>query len=181
MINFIQLQEYMMIIKVIVIIIIGYISYMIYLTQNDHQQNHHQQNDHQQNVKDNDYDYDQLNKNLSIPKNTCKYVYDRTIQSQNQRSKSYTTDNIATNGNSPVVDRSMFFPIGDNPLEQIDTHVNDGYYPNNPPLDPSLRNVNLQPRSEAPNPSSLPSLWNQTTIVPDIYRRPLEINDELIV
>jgi len=74
-----------------------------------------------------------------------------------------------------VMNRSDFFPLGDNPEEQIKSFVNDGYYPNNPPLDNPARNVNLQVRSEPPNPNILPSHWNETTIQPEIFRRPLEM------
>jgi hypothetical protein len=39
----------------------------------------------------------------------------------------------------------------------------------------SLRNANYQLRSDPPNPQVKVSVWNQTTIEPDINRRPLEI------
>ena len=39
----------------------------------------------------------------------------------------------------------------------------------------SLRNANLQLRSEPPNPKMDVGPWNQTTIAGDPYRRPLEI------
>lgn len=39
----------------------------------------------------------------------------------------------------------------------------------------SLRNANLQLRSEPPNPQMAVGPWNNTTIEPDINRRPLEI------
>jgi len=39
----------------------------------------------------------------------------------------------------------------------------------------SLRNANYQLRSDPPNPQVKVSIWNQTTIEPDINRRPLEI------
>ena len=39
----------------------------------------------------------------------------------------------------------------------------------------SLRNANLQLRSEPPNPQIPISVWQQSTIEPDINRRPLEI------
>ena len=39
----------------------------------------------------------------------------------------------------------------------------------------TLRNANRQLRSEPPNPQVKVSPWNQTTIEPDINRRPLEI------
>ena len=39
----------------------------------------------------------------------------------------------------------------------------------------SLRNANLQLRSEPANPQLNVGPWNQTTIAPDMQRRPLEI------
>jgi len=39
----------------------------------------------------------------------------------------------------------------------------------------SLRNANLQERSEPPNPTSTVSPWSNTTIEPDLMRLPLEI------
>lgn len=41
----------------------------------------------------------------------------------------------------------------------------------------SLRNPNLSLRSEPPNPREIVSPWNQSTIEPDLNRRPLEIGD----
>ena len=43
----------------------------------------------------------------------------------------------------------------------------------------TLRNANRQLRSEPPNPQAKVSPWNQTTIEPDINRRPLEIGGSL--
>lgn len=40
----------------------------------------------------------------------------------------------------------------------------------------SLRNANHQLRSDPPNPQMKVSIWNTSTIEPDINRRPLEIN-----
>lgn len=39
----------------------------------------------------------------------------------------------------------------------------------------TLRNANLQIRSEPPNPRARVSVWNQSTIEPDLNRRPFEI------
>lgn len=38
----------------------------------------------------------------------------------------------------------------------------------------SMRNANQQLRSEPPNPQGQVSIWNQSTIEPDLQRRPLE-------
>ena len=39
----------------------------------------------------------------------------------------------------------------------------------------SLRNANLQVRSEPPNPQLKVGPWNQSTIEPDVFRQPFEI------
>lgn len=39
----------------------------------------------------------------------------------------------------------------------------------------SLRNANLQIRSECPNPQNIVCPWNQSTIGPDLTRRPLDV------
>ena len=41
----------------------------------------------------------------------------------------------------------------------------------------SLRNANLQLRSEPPNPQKMVCPWMQSTISPDLMRRPLEISE----
>ena len=40
----------------------------------------------------------------------------------------------------------------------------------------TLRNANMQLRSEIPNPQVKVSPWLQSTIEPDLNRKPLEIN-----
>ena len=39
----------------------------------------------------------------------------------------------------------------------------------------SKKNANLQLRSEPPNPQQVVSIWQQSTIQPDVFRRPLEL------
>lgn len=43
----------------------------------------------------------------------------------------------------------------------------------------SMRNANLQERSEPPNPQGSVSPWNNSTIQPDSVRKPLEIGGQL--
>lgn len=42
----------------------------------------------------------------------------------------------------------------------------------------SLRNANLQVRAEPPNPTTKVGPWQQSTIEPDLQRKPLEIQNE---
>ena len=50
-----------------------------------------------------------------------------------------------------------------------------GYWTGIDTVGSSLRNANLQVRSEPPNPTSNVSIWNNTTISPDLMRVPLEV------
>lgn len=53
--------------------------------------------------------------------------------------------------------------------------LNAGFHMGINTVGTSLRNANLQLRSEPPNPQVKVSPWNQTTIESDLNRRPLEI------
>jgi hypothetical protein len=52
-----------------------------------------------------------------------------------------------------------------------------GYHSGINTVGTTLRNSNMQLRSEPMNPQMKVSPWNQTTITPDLNRRPLEINE----
>lgn len=53
--------------------------------------------------------------------------------------------------------------------------INSGYHIGINTVGQTLRNANYQLRSEPLNPQTPVSPWNQTTIEPDINRRPMEI------
>lgn len=53
--------------------------------------------------------------------------------------------------------------------------LNAGYHIGVNTVGQSLRNPNMDLRSEPPNPKVNVSIWNQSTIEPDVSRRPLEI------
>jgi hypothetical protein len=54
--------------------------------------------------------------------------------------------------------------------------LTSGYHVGVNTVGTTLRNANMQIRSEPPNPQNKVSPWNQTTIQPDLNRKPLEIN-----
>lgn len=56
--------------------------------------------------------------------------------------------------------------------------LNAGYHVGINTVGQSMRNANLQLRSEPPNPQKLVSPWLQSTIDPDLNRKPLEIGCE---
>lgn len=53
--------------------------------------------------------------------------------------------------------------------------LRSGYWNGIDTVGSSLRNANLQVRSEPPNPQNPVSIWNTSTISPDLMRVPLEI------
>ena len=55
--------------------------------------------------------------------------------------------------------------------------LNAGFHVGINTVGQSLRNANLQLRSEPPNPQLKVSPWLQTTIEPDVNRRPMEIGE----
>lgn len=65
-------------------------------------------------------------------------------------------------------------PMGSGDLQNVNL-LKSGYHIGINTVSSSLRNANLQLRSEPANPQMQVGPWNQTTISPDINRRPLEI------
>jgi hypothetical protein len=64
--------------------------------------------------------------------------------------------------------------------EGILTGINlleSGYHVGTNSIGQSLRNANRQLRSEPPNPQVSVSPWQNTTIAPDLPRRPLEVGE----
>jgi len=65
-------------------------------------------------------------------------------------------------------------PSGSGDLENVNL-LRSGYHMGIDTVGNSLRNANLQLRSEPANPQSNVGPWNNTTIAPDTMRVPLEI------
>lgn len=65
-------------------------------------------------------------------------------------------------------------PMGSGDLQNVNL-LKSGYHIGINTVSSSLRNANLQLRSEPANPQMQVGPWNQSTISPDINRRPLEI------
>jgi len=65
-------------------------------------------------------------------------------------------------------------PMGNGDLQNVNL-LQSGYHIGINTVSSSLRNANLQLRSEPANPQQDVGPWNNTTISPDINRRPLEI------
>ena len=65
-------------------------------------------------------------------------------------------------------------PSGSGDLKNVNL-LKAGYHTGIDTIGSSLRNANLQVRSEPPNPTTKVSPWLNTTIEPDLMRVPLEI------
>ena len=68
-------------------------------------------------------------------------------------------------------------PNGQGPFENNDGLLKAGYHIGIDSIGSSLRNANLQIRSEPPNPQVYVGPWNMSTITPDFMRPPLEIGN----
>jgi len=69
---------------------------------------------------------------------------------------------------------SKLNPMGSGDLKNVSL-LKAGWHIGINTVGQSLRNANLQLRSEPPNPQTNTGPWNQSTITADISRRPLEI------
>lgn len=69
---------------------------------------------------------------------------------------------------------SQLSPAGSGELKGINL-LKAGYHIGIDTIGQTLRNANLQIRSEPPNPQANVGPWNQTTISPDLMRVPLEL------
>ena len=65
-------------------------------------------------------------------------------------------------------------PSGSQDFQNINL-LKAGYHSGIDTVGSTLRNANLQVRSEPPNPTTKVSPWSNTTIEPDLMRAPLEI------
>ena len=67
-------------------------------------------------------------------------------------------------------------PDGEGILKGVN-YLDAGFHVGTNTVGQSLRNANRQLRSEPPNPQVSVSPWMNTSIAPDLLRRPLEVGD----
>ena len=80
---------------------------------------------------------------------------------------------LPTDANS---DFASVFPNGKDSLENVNM-LKAGHHIGINTVSSSLRNANLQLRSEPPNPTGAVGPFNQTTIEPDTLRTPMELGN----
>lgn len=89
-------------------------------------------------------------------------------------------NSIATSSELLPVDNNnqwaQLNPVGGGELASINL-LKAGYHIGIDTVGQTLRNANLQIRSEPPNPQMSVGPWNNTTISPDLMRVPLEIGN----
>jgi hypothetical protein len=88
-----------------------------------------------------------------------------------QTSGSSSSDLLPIDGNNQW---SQLSPAGAGELQGINL-LKSGYHIGIDTIGQTLRNANLQIRSEPPNPQINVGPWNQSTISPDLMRVPLEL------
>jgi len=110
---------------------------------------------------------------------------------QNSKFAAINGANASTQGlppsctRQPVANPAELLPLGNNAWGNLNPEgggnmsgvnlLKAGYHSGVNTVGNSLRNANLQVRSEPPNPQSRVGPWNNTTIEPDLMRVPLEI------
>tara|TARA_Y100001958_G_C21239433_1_gene566694 strand:- start:1545 stop:2150 length:606 start_codon:yes stop_codon:yes gene_type:complete len=85
-------------------------------------------------------------------------------------------DLLPTADSKAVQDFNNSKPDGEGILKGVN-FLDAGFHVGVNTVGQSLRNANLQLRSEPPNPQVAVSPWSNTTIAPDLQRKPLELNE----
>lgn len=85
-------------------------------------------------------------------------------------------DLLPTDESKAIQEFNIAKPVGEGILQGVNM-LDSTYHVGINTVGQSLRNANLQLRSEPPNPQVNVSPWMNTTIGPDLPRRPLEIGE----
>ena len=85
-------------------------------------------------------------------------------------------DLLPNDESAQISEFNQNYPIGEGILKGIN-FLSSGYHIGVNTVGQSLRNANRQLRSEPPNPQVSVSPWMNTSIGPDLLRRPLDVVD----
>jgi len=85
-------------------------------------------------------------------------------------------DLLPTDENKAIQEFNIAKPVGEGILQGVNM-LDSSYHVGVNTVGQSLRNANRQLRSEPPNPQVNVSPWMNTTISPDLPRRPLEVGE----
>lgn len=100
----------------------------------------------------------------------------RTPSSCYPQQKLKPEDLLPTDENKAITEFNIAKPVGEGILQGVNL-LDSGYHVGVNTIGQSLRNANRQLRSEPPNPQVNVSPWMNTTIGPDLPRRPLEVGE----
>lgn len=100
----------------------------------------------------------------------------RTPSSCYPQQKLTPEDLLPTDENKAITEFNIAKPVGEGILQGVNM-LDSTYHVGVNTIGQSLRNANLQLRSEPPNPQVNVSPWMNTTIGPDLPRKPLEVGE----
>ena len=100
----------------------------------------------------------------------------RTPSSCYPQQKLTPADLLPTDENKAIQEFNIAKPVGEGILQGVNM-LDSSYHVGVNTVGQSLRNANRQLRSDPPNPQVNVSPWMNTTIGPDLPRRPLEVGE----
>ena len=103
-------------------------------------------------------------------------VNEKIIYLPSYRIKSYGVVELLVEESKEISEFNQNYPIGEGVLKGIN-FLSSGYHIGVNTVGQSLKNANRQLRSEPPNPQVSVSPWMNSSIGPDLLRRPLEVGD----
>ena len=102
--------------------------------------------------------------------------FNRTPSSCYPQDSLKASDLLPSDESKEINEFNQNYPIGEGIIKGIN-FLSSGYNIGVNTVGQSLRNANRQLRSEPPNPQVSVSPWMNTSIAPDLLRRPLEVGD----
>ena len=100
----------------------------------------------------------------------------RTPSSCYPQQKLKPEDLLPTDESKAISEFNIAKPVGEGILQGVNM-LDSSYHVGTNTVGQSLRNANRQLRSEPPNPQVNVSPWMNSTIAPDLPRRPLEVGE----
>ena len=100
----------------------------------------------------------------------------RTPSSCYPQQKLKPEDLLPTDESKAITEFNIAKPVGEGILQGVNM-LDSSYHVGTNTVGQSLRNANLQLRSEPPNPQVNVSPWMNSTMAPDLPRRPLEVGE----
>ena len=111
------------------------------------------------------------NNEMSLP-----VQFNRTPSQCNPQNSLTAQDLLPEEESKEISEFNQNYPIGEGVIKGIN-FLSSGYHVGVNTVGQSLKNANRQLRSEPPNPQVSVSPWMNSSIGPDLLRRPLEVGD----